>query len=94
MNLTDQIENLFSQGVVAITIGQPPKGGGQVPNFFMKCQQVLGTGNLGCNAEIVHQTVGNSLVECVENMAGQVNGGMALQKEPSALVQLPRNNGR
>lgn len=92
MNISENIESLFTKGVVAMTIGQPPRGGGQVPNYFLKGQQVLATGDVGCNAEIVHQVVGDTPEEVFEKMEAQVTTANALAKEPSALVKLPRNN--
>ena len=94
MNISESIETLFSKGVVAMTIGQPPRGGGQVPNYFLKGQQVLGTGEVGCNAEIVHQVVGNTPDEVFEKMTAQVDIASSMAKEPPAIVSLPRSNGR
>lgn len=67
MNTTDQIESLLKQGVITLTIGTSPN-----KLLFIQAQQGVHTGPNGTHCQVTHQAESESLVECLNLLAKQV----------------------
>ncbi len=91
MNEPKSIEYLFQNGVTSIQIGRPPQDAPGQPNLFIQANHGIPTGELGNNANIIHQGVGDTVDACLDRIITNVNlANQTLRKEPSGLVQPPR----
>ncbi len=74
-----------------MNIGLPPKNAPGQPLFFIQAQHGITTGELGHSAQIVHQSQGDTIDACLDEIITNVNAAnVALRKDPSGLVPPPR----
>lgn len=85
MTVSESIEVLFDHGIISLTIGKPPKGPGS-PAWFLKAEQGVQTGAAGNQMIVVHQTVGESIGECLNQMTPQVEAASKLKKGQSPIL--------
>jgi hypothetical protein len=85
MNTTDQITNLLKQGVLTLTIGTSPN-----KMLFVQATQAVKTGPAGNHMQVTHQAEKESLPECLNQIASQVEHANILHNEN--LIKLPRSN--
>jgi hypothetical protein len=91
MTTSESIEVLLDD-VQGIQIAKPPPGPHQ-PKFFMKADQVVETATPGNFITLNHQTVGESIVECLEQLKKQVEGASKLKKKGLSAI-LTRGGAR
>lgn len=84
MTVSESIEILLDS-VQGLSIAKPPPGP-NAPKFFMKSDQVIETGQPGNFITLNHQTVGDSIVDCIEQLKKQVEGASALGKKKSSPI--------
>jgi len=91
MSEPKSIEYLFQNGVLAMNIGRPPQNAPGQPNLFISANHAVPTGEIGNNAQIIHQAVGDTIDACLDQLITNVNAAnVALRKDPSGLVPPPR----
>lgn len=76
MNITDQITALLKQGVISLTIGTSPN-----KLLFIQAKQGVHTGPNATHAEVAHQVEAESLVDCLNLLAKQVEHLNAIKVE-------------
>lgn len=67
MSVTDQVRSLFDKGVIEITLIQPPKGG-----ICLQAKQFIISRGEEDRLNVVHQVVGATLPECLDQALKQV----------------------
>ena len=87
MNTTDQITNLLRNGVLSLTIGPSPN-----KMIFVQATQGVQTGPQGNHMQVQHQAEDESLVDCLNRIAKQVEHANGIRTE--SLVVLPKGGGR
>jgi hypothetical protein len=86
MNVSERIEILLDE-VNGLQIGHPPaEAGPNAPNFFIRAKQTIETSEKGNFVELEYQTIGESIVECLEHLAKQVETAGALKKKGSSPI--------
>jgi len=83
MTITDQIDSLFKDGVITLTIGTTPKG-----SRFVQANQAVQNGDGGNCQQIMHQVEGH-LPDCLNAIRDFVDHA----NERRTLITLPRNRG-
>ncbi len=86
MNIDQTIKELVKSGVSNLNVGQPPKGDAAL---FVQAEQWVPTGTPGNNMRITHQTAGDDLSSCLEQLKKQV--ASANQQKVESPIVLPRN---
>ena len=83
MSITEQIESLFKDGIITMTIGSTPKG-----SRFVQAQHAVQTGPGGNCQQIMHQVEGN-LEDCI----GTIREFVDHANEKRTMLDIPRGRG-
>jgi hypothetical protein len=96
MNTCETLTNLIEKGIGPITIGKPPTNAappGSVPKFFATADQNIPTGNFGNALQSHHQTVGESVQDCIKKLVDQCDEVEKLEVKPSTMIA-GKNGGK
>lgn len=90
MTTSERIESLL-EDCQAIQISRPAEP--NAPKFFIRADQLVETGAKGNFAAINHQTIGESIADCLEQLTKQVTASGAMKRKGLSPI-LTRNGGR
>lgn len=91
MTVSETIEVLL-EDLNGLSIAKPPPGPA-APKFFVKADQMVETGDTGNFVVVNHQCIGDSIVDCLNQLKTQVSAANGFKKKERSPI-LTRNGGR
>jgi hypothetical protein len=85
MSVSECIEVLFDNSISGLTIIKPPPGQ-NAPAWVIKAEQGIQTGQPGNQMIVGHQAVGESIVECLNQLTPLVTASAKLKKGQSPIL--------
>jgi hypothetical protein len=92
MTVSERIEALLDD-LEHLQIGKTPRDGvptdAATPKYFTRADQMVECGSTGNYVTINHQTVGQGIVDCVEQLAKQVEASKAFKVKGKSQILTP-----
>lgn len=88
-SIESTLTELLEKGVGPITVGVPPPNSGppkSLPRFFITADHNIATGVVGNTLQSRHQSVGESVSDCLNKLVEMVDKVEGLEVKPSSIV--------